>query len=412
MKDIILFGCGAEGYKALMFFTPQRIRGFCDNRTDCVECYEKEIIPFDEIVMNQEKYLVVVSANPFNTTQIVEQMEKSGIEDWLPFCFFKEESIFSLEEYQTRLSKEIQRATFRKNYYKRELEKARYQVTCFKKYTDISGLKPISGKLREQQMKLLAFLKEVFLKLEEENIRPFAVGGTFLGAVRHKGFVPWDDDMDFGLIRNEYNALIELFRKKNCVYEVKGTWVEQNGIKEFEQMGRIVRERPGELILFVWPDILKLARGTSEDDIICIDFFSFDYYADGFEIEQYVDYLNKICNKQKEINDLSEIKMFLEREIKNNPVISEEETTHIGIGIDHTLSFSKVKWERSKQWLLTKQIYPLKEYVFEETSILGPNNADAFLTYEYGENYMDYPNDVWLSIHEENRRKYMEKRGR
>jgi lipopolysaccharide cholinephosphotransferase len=42
------------------------------------------------------------------------------------------------------------------------------------------------------------------------NIRYYMLGGTMLGAVRHKGFIPWDDDMDFGVPRSDYKRLMKL----------------------------------------------------------------------------------------------------------------------------------------------------------------------------------------------------------
>ena len=62
-------------------------------------------------------------------------------------------------------------------------------------------------KLKLIEIELLRCFIGVCEKLE---INYFVIGGTLLGAVRHKGFIPWDDDIDVGLKREDF----ELFRKK------------------------------------------------------------------------------------------------------------------------------------------------------------------------------------------------------
>ncbi|MCC8070689.1 MAG: LicD family protein [Bacteroidales bacterium] len=62
--------------------------------------------------------------------------------------------------------------------------------------------------IRALQLKILAILKALDKVCQEHNLRYCLVGGTLLGAVRHRGFIPWDDDLDISMPRPDYEQLI------------------------------------------------------------------------------------------------------------------------------------------------------------------------------------------------------------
>lgn len=65
-----------------------------------------------------------------------------------------------------------------------------------------------------QQKKLLQMFKWFNNLCETNHLTYYALGGTMLGAIRHQGFIPWDDDMDIGLPREDYEKLITFIGDK------------------------------------------------------------------------------------------------------------------------------------------------------------------------------------------------------
>lgn len=54
---------------------------------------------------------------------------------------------------------------------------------------------------------------------EQNNIKYWIDCGTLLGAIRHKGYIPWDDDIDVGMLRPDFDRFMELFNEENDRYK-------------------------------------------------------------------------------------------------------------------------------------------------------------------------------------------------
>ena len=79
-------------------------------------------------------------------------------------------------------------------------------TVLFKQYDPV-----VLKKLQGVQTQML---KDVLDVCEKQDLPCFLIYGTAIGAVRHQGFIPWDDDIDVGMLRKDYDRLMEIFDKE------------------------------------------------------------------------------------------------------------------------------------------------------------------------------------------------------
>lgn len=83
------------------------------------------------------------------------------------------------------------------------------------------------------QRRLLEMYNALLKTAEQSSLEVFLVGGTALGAVRHHGFIPWDDDMDVAMLRPDFERLEQIFAAHgNKLYEFRYVPVENSDYNE------------------------------------------------------------------------------------------------------------------------------------------------------------------------------------
>ncbi|SHI53489.1 LicD family protein [Lutispora thermophila] len=91
--------------------------------------------------------------------------------------------------------------------------------------------------LRQLQIKELEILLEIDKICKKNNLTYYLIGGSALGAIRHNGFIPWDDDIDIGLPRKDYEAFLNICKTELDSNYFLQTWkTDKNYINEYAKV--------------------------------------------------------------------------------------------------------------------------------------------------------------------------------
>lgn len=91
---------------------------------------------------------------------------------------------------------------------------------------DLSKYNPEGSTLRKAQLRMLDILKVVDAICQKHNIEYFLDAGSLLGAVRHGGFIPWDDDLDIAVRKEDFGRLCKFLKQElpdNLVFQDRFT---------------------------------------------------------------------------------------------------------------------------------------------------------------------------------------------
>lgn len=255
---------------------------------------------------------------------------------------------------------------------KREIAKER-QENVFYQYKkdkiDITKVPQAQGLLRDIQLANLALLKELAYVCEKNNFKYILDAGTLLGAVRHSRFIPWDDDIDILMFREDYEKIVSVFK---------------NTTRNSDIYAEYHRDKDTNSQYFI-----KIKH--KKCPFLGVDIFPLDSCGKHLSPKEQLIATNKICkilkHLKKEINpNISnmETKTILTKTMKENILLSSaNENGDFVYGIDFA--------HKLKNWFLDRDIVlPLRKIQFEDSKYTTVNKPKEFLKNIYGD-YMKYP---------------------
>lgn len=317
-KNIILFGCGQIGYRVLKMLHAENVLCFCDNNTSLQGTMKwgKPVISLEQIKEQYSDYTLLVCVDIPKAYQIVQQLDIEEVPDyWVYPVVERDMEGLSVEEMLKFFRDTDKMYRMRMGCYQIRIAELEKQMHYMKTHADIKAMKPASGALREHQIELIDLSAFVFRAMVGEyEIKPFLCGGNLIGYIRNNGFIPWDDDIDFELIRRDYERLYQF-----CL-----SHQDEDGLVVFQYGERIERLR-----FIMHHDLLKLVKECPGRPIIALDFFSLDYYADNYPFETYQQDVKELRLALYDINvEEEKIKYVRDGVCRINCVFITENSTH------------------------------------------------------------------------------------
>lgn len=249
------------------------------------------------------------------------------------------------------------------------------------------------------ELKVLDAVLEVCRK---HNIKVFGVYGTVLGAVRHKGFIPWDDDIDIGMLREDYMKFLSVWEEMGEDYLVKSIYT-RDRFSQFHSV--ICNSRESQI---AWNED-RMNKFYGCPYVVGIDLFPFDRVAPDeniYKLQKLIYYLGYSMARDYDAaqrpNDYEQkLQVFQEKLGRSFDINSESFLSDIMKTSDAIASWYKQEDYEKVMYFASSAYWPVpnmfeREY-FENlieadyygTGLLIPKEYDKYLSYFYGTDYLE-----------------------
>ena len=238
------------------------------------------------------------------------------------------------------------------------------------------------------QLELMKMMKVFHEICEKNNLTYYILGGTCLGAIRHKGFIPWDDDMDVGLPRADYEKFFQIVSRESplnidlkCYRNTSQTPFHY--IKFINNTTTLIESSYKKCVEGIYLDVFPL-DGLKKYGIIQKNRFRVIHFLHALIMNHFYTKENrKVVNRffefiAKRINP-RKVHFILEC-LMNRENLKEKPA--------FLCNFLGAWGERE---IIPSSVFGAgKLYQFEDAMLYGPENPDAYLRSLYGD-YMQLP---------------------
>jgi len=246
-----------------------------------------------------------------------------------------------------------------------------------------SEFNPDGSRLRDVQMKALEILLAVDKICRKHGIKYWLGSGTLLGAVRHGGFIPWDDDLDIDMTETDFKKFESIVSKRGFESDLNLVLQTHKTDPEYYAMHAKVRNEDFPIEDIFGIDVDYKYKG------VFIDIFHLR--KSSYTLNRFFSYSGKIFDKISTMRGWNGGRRTLLK-------VYYELVNECFIGCIARIADKKCsvyyEWMGSR-WKPSPRnpvdLFPLKEMSFEGHSFFVPANPDAYLKGMYGD-YMKLPN--------------------
>lgn len=267
------------------------------------------------------------------------------------------------DEFQNFVISEIEKIVWRQNLIVRRLDAlGRHTSQLIGVTHNTTDIPQATGHLRLQQRALTKLATMIDADFRAAGINYFLCAGNLLGAMRHGGFIPWDDDIDMDLMRPDFERAVELLSKKYNYGPFRTDWAKSGHIFKIFFINKMCVD--------LFPCDFYTKRMTSDNDVAE---FQTNYIAAMEEARRMEDGQSKYNDYPSIMRDL----LF-----QNKP---QDPNGDIIDGIDYQTFPDRINRNWHMYTWRKEYVFPLGEIEFEGHKFMAPNNPDAWLTQRYGD---------------------------